>query len=109
MDDGGAPGGPVVFREAGRKTLGTVAALPSGPLRRPFRHPYRGPRCCSPPRPPVRPVAVVASAAATGVLAGRTGHPWAFVVTAVLMPGAPAPAVRDRPGSGGRGDRVSPR
>ena len=34
-------------------------------------------------------------AAGFGVLAGLTGYPWAFAVTAVLMLGALAPALRD--------------
>ncbi|MFD8817979.1 MFS transporter, partial [Streptomyces sp. NPDC059627] len=34
-------------------------------------------------------------AAGFGVLAGLTGYPWAFAVTAVLMLGALVPAVRD--------------
>ncbi|GHI04762.1 MFS transporter [Streptomyces cellostaticus] len=37
-----------------------------------------------------------AGAAAFGLLAGHTGYPWAFALTAVLMLGALAPAVRDR-------------
>jgi len=35
-------------------------------------------------------------AAGFGVLAGLTGYPWAFAVTAALMLGALAPALRDR-------------
>ncbi|MGW3286566.1 MFS transporter [Streptomyces sp. NPDC001002] len=35
-------------------------------------------------------------AAGFGVLAGVTGYPWAFAVTALLMLGALAPALRDR-------------
>ncbi|MFF4503954.1 MFS transporter [Streptomyces sp. NPDC001401] len=35
-------------------------------------------------------------AAGFGVLAGLTGYPWAFAMTAVLMLGALAPALRDR-------------
>ncbi|WP_189305894.1 MFS transporter [Streptomyces cinerochromogenes] len=216
VDDGSAPGGPAVSRDAGRKTLGMVAALRSGPLRRPslvfgttalaagvlvtFLPLAVAPAAAG--AVPVAllvqpatttaarwaagrygdrkgsgrlvlpgllasaagmlltaaasaPVAVVAGAAvfgtgfgvtqnatlallygrvsrpaygtvtalwnlaydagmgvgaaAFGVLAGRTGYPWAFVVTAALMLGALAPAVRDRPVSGGRGGLVSPR
>lgn len=37
-----------------------------------------------------------------GILAGRTGYPWAFVLTAVLMLTALAPARRDRRTEGAR-------
>ncbi|MFF7443137.1 MFS transporter [Streptomyces sp. NPDC008122] len=37
-----------------------------------------------------------------GILAGRTGYPWAFALTAVLMLTALAPARRDRRTEGGR-------
>ncbi|MFE4518906.1 MFS transporter [Kitasatospora sp. NPDC056783] len=47
-------------------------------------------------------------AVAFGAVAGRTGYPWAFVLTAAVMLGALAPAWRDRRpdrGSGGGGGR----
>ncbi|MDV9173167.1 hypothetical protein R6V09_24000 [Streptomyces sp. W16] len=35
-------------------------------------------------------------AAGFGIAAGLTGYPWAFTLTALLMPAAVAPALRDR-------------